>query len=113
MVMGRDYHREYSRNYYHRRKNEYLKLLGGKCVRCGATENLQFDHIDRKTKLFTLGRLLSKTKAAALEELKKCQILCFWCHVDKSKPEISETNRLRARRVGRAVEGTRPENEQT
>jgi len=29
-----------------------IELLGGKCVGCGITENLQFDHIDRKQKVF-------------------------------------------------------------
>jgi 5-methylcytosine-specific restriction endonuclease McrA len=110
MVMGRDYHREYSRKYYHRKRQEYADMLGGKCVNCGSQDGLHFDHIDRTTKVFPLGKLLSMKKSAALEEIKKCQLLCFPCHMKKSGQEISESNRLR--RGGRAAEGTRLENEQ-
>ena len=36
-----------------RKKRDILREhLGGKCVMCGTTENLQFDHIDASTKSF-------------------------------------------------------------
>jgi len=35
-------------------------MLGGRCVRCGATEDLEFDHIDPSTKRFTISGGLSK-----------------------------------------------------
>ena len=32
------------------RRKILIERLGGKCVKCGTTENLQFDHIDPNTK---------------------------------------------------------------
>jgi 5-methylcytosine-specific restriction endonuclease McrA len=37
-----------------RRKYRRERLLGGECVRCGATDDLEFDHIDPKTKAFAV-----------------------------------------------------------
>lgn len=89
MTMGRDYHREYAKNWYHARRAEYVVILGGKCAECGATDGLQFDHKDRKTKTFAIGKLFSKAQTVVVEELKKCQLLCAPCHIEKSRPEIS------------------------
>ncbi len=89
MVMGREYHREYAKKWYHARRAEYVALLGGKCAQCGAAEQLQFDHKDRSTKRFAIGKLFTKSQDVVREELKKCQLLCFPCHIEKSRPEIS------------------------
>lgn len=78
--MPRAYHRDYSRNYYHKKRAEYKALLGGKCVKCGSDADLHFDHVDPTTREFRIGRLLSFSKAKALLELKKCQLLCHPCH---------------------------------
>jgi 5-methylcytosine-specific restriction endonuclease McrA len=58
-----------------------IEMLGGKCVGCGITENLQFDHIDRKLKSFTIGKMLeSSLENKLIPEAKKCQLLCKSCH---------------------------------
>ena len=93
MVMGRDYHREYAKRWYHERRAQYVEMLGGKCAECGATEELQFDHKDRKTKKFAIGKLFTKAQEVVLEELKKCQLLCQPCHIEKSRPEISAASK--------------------
>ena len=36
-----------------KRRDELRAELGGKCVKCGTTEDLEFDHIDAKTKTWT------------------------------------------------------------
>lgn len=95
-MASRAYHRDYSRNYYHRKRAEYVDMLGGVCVRCGSTSKLQFDHKDRMTKSFAIGKLLNVSKALALEELKKCQLLCKDCHLQKSK-ECGDLGRKKAR----------------
>jgi 5-methylcytosine-specific restriction endonuclease McrA len=62
-----------------------IEMLGGKCVGCGVTENLQFDHIDRKQKTFTIGkRLESSLENKLIPEAKKCQLLCKSCHQVKT-----------------------------
>ena len=67
-------------------KKAYLiEMLGGKCVGCGTTENLQFDHIDRKQKLFTIGKRLEYSlEDKLIPEAKKCQLLCKTCHQIKT-----------------------------
>lgn len=62
-----------------------IEMLGGKCVGCGTTENLQFDHIDRKKKSFTIGKILeSSLENKLIPEAKKCQLLCKSCHQIKT-----------------------------
>ena len=89
-------------------RREYLKeYLGGKCVMCGTTEGLEFDHIDPSKKSYTIG---SSITCFSLEELilevDKCQLLCRPCHVKKGKengdypgpkglPEEVKTKRIR------------------
>ena len=97
----REYHREYSRKYYHDRKKEYLELLGGKCSCCGAREGLHFDHIRRESKLFPIGKLLNYSKKDAAKELRKCQLLCTVCHKKKTRDnEEGPLKRARGESVG-------------
>ena len=42
--------RNYQRNRYKRNRNEAVAKLGGKCVVCETTGQLEFDHIDPATK---------------------------------------------------------------
>lgn len=71
-----------------KRKPWALGLLGGKCVRCGTSERLEFDHIDRRSKSFDISNYLhSHTIDKLGEELSKCQLLCKPCHVSKTMEE--------------------------
>jgi len=96
-----DQERQKSREYYqnniderrnHKKKRYYETLseckekLGGKCVKCGATERLEFDHIDPKNKSFCITKNLRMgDKEKLQEELDKCQLLCYDCHLEKTK----------------------------
>jgi len=88
--------RAYQREWMAKRRRKALALLGGKCVRCGSTEDLEFDHIDPTTKDHRLrGRLRqgfpwSWSWTRILAELDKCQLLCEPCHERKTIPEISK-----------------------
>jgi len=62
-----------------------IEKLGGKCVECGITEALEFDHIDPSTKLFNIAAGYNKPKEILLAEVEKCQLLCNKCHIEKSK----------------------------
>ena len=66
------------------RRKILLEHLGGKCVGCGTTENLQFDHIDRTQKSFTIGKSLDYSMERLIPEVDKCQLLCYDCHEIKS-----------------------------
>lgn len=66
----------------------FLEYLGGKCVECGTTEDLQIDHIDPKTKSFNMSQYFSKARLSeAYAELDKCQILCHPHHIEKTVSE--------------------------
>ncbi len=66
------------------RRKFLIEHLGGKCVGCGTSENLQFDHIDRTQKLFSIGKKLDYSLEKLLPEVEKCQLLCYECHEFKS-----------------------------
>ncbi len=93
MVMDRKYHKKYSREYYHDRKNEYINKLGGKCAICKGEEDLEFDHINANDKNFPIGKLLNVSKEEAEKELLKCQLLCHKCHAEKSVIDLREKRR--------------------
>jgi hypothetical protein len=61
-----------------------IEHLGGKCVGCGTTESLQFDHLDRTQKTFTISKKLDYSLDKLIPEVEKCQLLCNNCHELKS-----------------------------
>lgn len=72
------------------RKNRRLHLierLGGKCVECGTTKRLQFDHIDPLEKSFDISRKITAPLEMLYPEIDKCQLLCSKCHLNKTKDE--------------------------
>lgn len=76
--------REYMRKYRANKRLQCKATLGGKCVKCGSTSNLEFDHVDRTTKVDGIANLLTNSKETLELELKKCQLLCAPCHWKKS-----------------------------
>ena len=58
-------------------------MFGGRCARCEATEDLEFDHIDPSTKVFSVCAGLDKAWNVLVAEAAKCQLLCKACHVAK------------------------------
>lgn len=79
------YMREYMLRRYVRRREEAIVLLGGRCVVCGAEENLEFDHINPEEKDFTIGSGSSFSDERWNKEISKCQLLCNTCHMDKHR----------------------------
>lgn len=77
--------REYQVQWLKRRREEWLKE-NGPCVKCNSWENLEIDHVDPKTKLYSVSSLwsLSPTNPKRVNELAKCQVLCSPCHKEKS-----------------------------
>lgn len=83
------YMRQYMLDRYRRRQKLAWELLGGKCVVCGATDNLQLDHKERSSKEFTIcKKIVSVSEAKLEEELLKCQLLCVRHHQDKTYEEL-------------------------
>lgn len=73
---------------YYERRAWAIDLLGGACIACGATADLEIDHIDPATKSYEIGsRLARYSKDRILVELLKCQLLCVEHHRAKSRRE--------------------------
>lgn len=84
--------REYLRTWHIQRKAariaKALEMLGNKCVQCDATTDLQFDHIDPKTRWFSIPVGTSRSEEDFFDEVRKCQLLCIEHHRAKTR----ETN---------------------
>jgi 5-methylcytosine-specific restriction endonuclease McrA len=78
----------YMKNRWEQRRAEALEKLGGKCVRCGTSSNLEFDHILPETKKMTSARASSMNEKFFWEEVAKCQLLCKRHHIEKTAKEI-------------------------
>lgn len=80
----------YHREYYLKRRQEYLDYLGGgPCASCGSPDDLEFDHIDPAQKSFNI-RVTSAMTNEVKAELDKCQLLCNACHREKSAAHTRE-----------------------
>lgn len=80
----RKYMKKYMKKRWAKRRKEAIKSLGGRCVKCGSEKDLEFDHVDRGGKSFTLADFSSKNEKDFRKELKKCQLLCRPCHYKKT-----------------------------
>ena len=79
-------------------KRALVQLAGGKCVKCGYSDNeaaLEFDHIDASTRKFGLNRVEMPTRGLKgrvqrLLEFKKCMLLCATHHKEKTHPHLQK-----------------------
>ena len=95
---NREYTNKCKRGYNKKKKAICVEYLGGKCVKCGTTERLEFDHIKREGKKYEIGSKLSSNFDILKEELDKCQLLCYDCHKIKTKSErtiLTETCKMK------------------
>lgn len=70
---------------YHRTRQAWIERLGGKCIDCGTTEDLQFDHADASSKIIDISRVLTYAAPRVEAEMAKCVLRCKPCHVAKSR----------------------------
>lgn len=84
-----EYMRDYMSRRYHERRKQAIQALGGKCIDCGTTENLELDHIERSTKLINVSSFTWSDKVYWAEVLDKCTLRCQSCHRKKSAWERS------------------------
>ena len=81
---------EYAKAQRYEKRVICLEYLGGKCVKCGTTHNLQFDHIKREGKKYNITEKLTIKFDNLKEELDKCQLLCAPCHLEKTAKECAD-----------------------
>ena len=74
-----------------RRKHHLNKFKIKKgCVMCGYSLHgcaLDFDHLDRSTKVAAVSRLVLGKLSKLFAEIRKCQVICKNCHQVKSTME--------------------------
>lgn len=79
------------REYYYKKRQEYKESLiqwvhnmkkEKGCKLCGTKEKLEYHHINPHTKVKTISQMTTmlKNKEEILEEIKKCEVLCVYCH---------------------------------
>lgn len=91
MSYSQEKNKEYLKDRYNKQRKMFIDFLGGKCVVCENTQNLEIDHIDWRLKSFNIGVLWGeKSLPKVFEELAKCQILCNIHHKEKTKNDIAE-----------------------
>lgn len=71
------------KRYYERVELAY-SILGRKCFRCDSKEFLHFDHIDPSQKSAKITSITELSLARFISEVKKCQVLCQSCHIEKT-----------------------------
>lgn len=74
----------YKKEKYLERKEYFVKLLGGKCQKCGYNKclaALEFHHSDPTYKEEKISSMLTENNIEEiLEEVLKCKLLCTNCH---------------------------------
>lgn len=75
-----EYMRVYMLERYHARMAAARSSLGGACVVCGATKDLNFHHKDPATKAGTIARMGSVAATRFWEEVGKCELRCVAHH---------------------------------
>lgn len=86
---------DYRRARYREIRDQLVEEMGGKCVKCGSTEALEFHHVDPSTKVDRLARLIAhKGLAIILAEAEKCELLCAPCHDEHHSTRGGYAHRL-------------------
>ena len=94
---------EYQRKRYHEKRQWALAYLGGKCIYCGSTDDLEVDHIDPHEKTMKLTTMTRVSQERFVAELDKCQLLCRNSHVQKTMVDgSSRKNTARGERISNA-----------
>lgn len=80
---------------YYERRQLGIERLGGKCIHCGSTEDLEFDHKYPQLKQFNVSQWWSIALDTWFKEIDKCQLLCKPCHKKKTYGKSLTHNRWR------------------
>lgn len=85
-----EYMRVYMLERWNKRRAEAIAFMGGVCCTpgCGERNDLQFDHVDRKWKRYSISSVPSAAEHRFWSELMACQLLCPPCHRVKTSEEM-------------------------
>lgn len=76
---------EYSYFLWWYKKLKAIKLLGGKCRKCGENRPwlLNFHHKNPKEKEFHIKKIRRMRWSFLVKEIEKCELLCYNCHKEE------------------------------
>lgn len=85
MANSNEYMKAYMLERYHRRRSQAIEILGGRCVDCGNTEQIEFDHVNPEDKSFNVAKAFTSMAEKKLWlEITKCALRCKPCHKFKT-----------------------------
>jgi AraC-like DNA-binding protein len=84
MPQSRERHAAYMAERRNLRRAQAIKVLGGKCVECGAMTDLEFHHLDPDLKVRAISYMLAYTDTKFWAEVEKCVLLCHDCHKEET-----------------------------
>jgi hypothetical protein len=73
---------EYEKKRRDNLRTELIEMLGGGCVVCGTSENLEFHHINSSEKKFKISTMLCWNKQRVILEALKCELRCRDHHIE-------------------------------
>lgn len=76
------------KNRFYAKYAEAKEYLGNKCVDCGTSQDLEFDHIDRSQKTGDIGDLWSYSNARFWAEVDKCTLRCKEHHTKRTSEQL-------------------------
>lgn len=86
----------YLKDRYGEQRRVFVAHLGGKCCKCNSMDGLIIDHVDPANKSFGISRLWGLDNIPMVfEELKKCQLLCSRCNLEKTRTDLSKISKDR------------------
>jgi len=97
---NKDKQKEYQKNWYHKRRNEFFK--DKLCVQCDSKDNLELDHINPMEKI--THKIFFWCKEKFDKENEKCQILCNKCHKLKTRKEKAKLTEVEVKEIRRLYE---------
>lgn len=77
----------YASEWIRQRRTDWFSN-NGPCKICGSADRLELDHIDPLLKI--THNVWSWSEVRRIEELYKCQVLCYKCHKEKTKAFLTK-----------------------
>lgn len=74
------YLNSYMKRRWRVRRKVAAQLLGGACDSCGATDFLEFHHLDPESKINSIAKMSSASEERFWAEVNKCRLRCRPCH---------------------------------
>lgn len=86
---------EYHLKRYHKIKTKMISHLGGICVVCSVSKNLDIHHVDPENKSFDISKNWGRPWEDIKTELSKCELRCKEHHIEIHEAKHGTISRYR------------------